>query len=93
MAAPSQVVHPTRATIRTLFAAVVSFAAIFPTLVDAAHVPQAAGVAAAVAVAGAVTRVLALPSVEVFLQTFVPWLSAAPADPAPEVVVPDSPEQ
>jgi hypothetical protein len=86
--AASQVLHPTRAVLRTVFAAVVSFSAIFPLIVDAAHLSQAAGIGGAVAVAGAITRVLALPSVEAFLQQFVPWLSASPAD--AEVVVPDT---
>lgn len=85
--AASQVLHPTRAVIRTVFAAALSFAALFPTIVDVAHLPQWSGIAAAVAVAGAVTRVFALPQVEIFLQQYVPWLSAAPV--AAETVVPD----
>lgn len=86
--AASQVLHPTRAVLRTVFAAVLSFAALFPTIVDAAHLPQWSGIAIAVAAAGGVTRIFALPQVEIFLQQFIPWLSAAPA--APETVVPDN---
>lgn len=88
--AASQVVHPTRATIRTVFAAVVAFAGIFPLVVSTAGLPNSAGIAVAVAVAGGITRVLALPQVEVFLQTFVPWLSATPASAAAaDVAVPE----
>lgn len=71
-----------RRTARTVFAAVVGLAAMLPLIYGAAaqHDPgEATGWAALVlAIAGAVTRVMALPAVEAFLQQFVPFLAAQP---------------
>ncbi|MDJ0383169.1 hypothetical protein [Streptomyces sp. G-G2] len=51
-------------TIRTVFQTLLGLAAGFPLIVDAAGIPQtAAGVAVALVVAAAVTRVMALPVV------------------------------
>jgi xanthine/uracil permease len=76
------VARPARRTIRTAFQAFVSFAAITPVIYQAAtnHSPELATGAAAVGItiAGAVTRVMALPVVETFLQRFLPFLAAAP---------------
>lgn len=77
---PTQVKKPWRATVRTIFAMVVSVAAMAPIIYTAAtkQDPElASGYAAgALAIAAAVTRVLALPAVESFLQKWLPWLSA-----------------
>lgn len=71
--------YPWRATARTLFAALVALAAMAGPIYTAAtqHAPEAAtGLAAvALAICGAVTRVLALPEVDEWLARFVPWLS------------------
>ena len=76
---PTQVARPWRATVRTAFAVIVALAAMLPLLVDAAGVDETLPpVAGALAIAGAVTRVLALPAVEAFLARFVPWLAAGP---------------
>lgn len=78
----SQVAHPLRATIRTVFAALVALCAMAPAVYsaatqhDAASATGAAGLA--LAVAGAVTRVMALPGVEAFLQAYLPFLAAEP---------------
>lgn len=82
---PTQVKQPWRATVRTLFAALVAVASMAPLIYSAAtthNADQATGWAAgALGIAAAVTRILALPSVEVFLQAYVPFLSAdKPAD-------------
>lgn len=78
-APPTQVRRPWRATVRTLFQLAVALAAILPALVDASGlddtVPLLAG---ALAIAAAITRVMALPSVEAFLAQFLPFLAAAP---------------
>lgn len=75
----TQARHPWRATIRTIFAAGVSLAAIWALIVEAAGVDATAPlVAATLAVAGAVTRILAIPGVESWLRRFFPWLAAAP---------------
>lgn len=84
-AAPAtQVKRPWRATVRTALQLVLGLAPMVPLIVDASGVDQAApAVAGAITISLAVTRVMSLPAVEVFLQRFAPWLAAAPR--APEV--------
>jgi ABC-type uncharacterized transport system permease subunit len=78
---PTQLRRPWRATARTVFAAVVGFAALLPLLVQASGVDQTLpAVAGAVAVAGAITRIMAIPQVETFLRTFLPFLAASPKE-------------
>ena len=77
---PTQTRHPWRATIRTALAVVVALAAMLPALVAASGVDQTlAPVAGALALAAAITRVMALPAVDEFLARFVPWLAADPS--------------
>ncbi|MER5934139.1 hypothetical protein [Streptomyces sp. NPDC002054] len=65
-----------RRTVRTIVQTVLAFAAGLPLIINAAGIPQtAAGVGLALAVAGGVTRVMALPVVEALLPR---WLRAAP---------------
>lgn len=82
---PTQSEHPWRATVRTVFAFVVALAAILPQVVEASGVDETIGwVAALLAVAGGITRIMAVPGVDDLLTRFVPWLAAAPrsvADP------------
>lgn len=75
--------HPWRAVIRTVFAAVVAAATLLPVAAAAGGIDTVPAVAQVVAIAGAVTRFLALPVVEEWMRDFVPWLAAAPADPEP----------
>jgi hypothetical protein len=78
---PTQVRRPWRATVRTGFAVVVALAAMMPLLVEASGLDETAGpVGGVLAIAGAVTRILALPAVEVFLGRFLPWLAADPPE-------------
>lgn len=81
LALNTQGAHPWRATFRTVFALVVAIAAMAPLIYSAiaqASPEGATGAAAgALAIAGAITRVLALPTVDAFLSRFLPWLSAA----------------
>ena len=73
---PTQVRNPRRALIRTIFAATVSLAAITPFIVGALGVTATGGVWAAIlAVAGAITRVMALPGVNAWIESYVPWLA------------------
>ncbi|QNJ57082.1 holin [Gordonia phage Rabbitrun] len=66
----------TRRTVRTVFQAAVAVAAALPLIVVASGIPAtAAGVGVALAVAGGVTRVMALPVVDELLHTYVPWLA------------------
>lgn len=81
-ASTTQGKHPLRATVRTVFAAFVALAALAPTMyaaatnADPAAATGAAGVA--LALAGAITRVMALPGVEAFLKDYLPFLAAEP---------------
>lgn len=76
---PTQVRQPWRATLRTVFAVLVAVAAMLPLLVETSGLDETLPpVAGALAIAGAVTRVLALPQVEDFLERFAPWLAAKP---------------
>ena len=71
-----------RRTARTIFAAVVGVAAMVPLIYSAAtqgDPAQATGWAAVLlAIAGAVTRVMAVPAGELWLQRFLPFLAANP---------------
>lgn len=81
MSTPTQTRHPWRATIRTAVAVVTALAAMLPFLVAASGVDETlAPVAGVLAIAAAITKVMALPQVGEFLARFVPWLAAAPAD-------------
>lgn len=78
---PTQSRHPWRATVRTVFAAVVAVCAMLPLLVGASGLDETAPpIAGALAIAGGITRVMALPQVEVFLRRFLPFLSATPKE-------------
>lgn len=71
--------HPWRATFRTIFAVVVGLAASWGTLVQLLGLnTQWQWVTAGGVVAAAVTRALATPAVEDFLQVYFPWLAAQP---------------
>lgn len=79
MSTPTQVQRPWRATARTIFAALVALAAMLPLLVQASGVDETLGpIAGALAIAGAITRVMARPEVEDFLARFLPFLAADP---------------
>lgn len=79
---PTQVRRPWRATLRSLFQMALALATLIPFVVagiyqDGDATP--AVVAQVVVVAGIVTRVMALPQVEKFLQDWAPFLAAAPS--------------
>lgn len=83
---PTQVRRPWRATLRTVFQALVSLAALAPLL--AAALEEATGydlegvpfVVTVLAICAGVTRVMALPAVEAFLRRFLPFLAAQPKE-------------
>ena len=76
---PTQVRRPWRSTTRTVFQAIVGLAAAWALIVEALGLdPGLQWVAASLAVTGGLTRVMALPAVEVWLATFLPWLAAEP---------------
>lgn len=79
MATPTQVKRPWRATVRTVFQFVLALATLLPFLVTGVYSSADAApavVGQVLAVAAAVTRVMALPSVENFLHDWFPWLAA-----------------
>lgn len=77
VSAPTQVEHKWRATVRTVFQVVLALAAIIPLIVPAIGLSSAAGVGAIVlAVAAAITRLMAEPKVNDFIEKFAPWLRA-----------------
>lgn len=79
MAEPSQVRAPWRTTVRTLFQALIGLCAALPVIVTASGVEQTtAGVGLGLAVAAGVTRVMAAPAVNDWIDRYVPWLSAGP---------------
>lgn len=90
LATPTQVRRPWRSTMRTIFQGGVALASLAPLVAagwydgaDADTYPAA--VAQVLVVSGGVTRIMAIPAVEVFLRKFLPFLAAAPrpaADPA-----------
>lgn len=91
IARTTQGAHPWRATARTVFAVVVAGAAMAPALYEAIAEDDAASAtgaaAVALAIAGAITRALALPAVETFLGRFLPWLAAGGREDAEPVEV------
>lgn len=74
----TQTRHPWRATARTVVAAGLGALSLLPTVAVAAGVDTVPLVAQAVAVSAAVTRVMALPGVDAWLRSYVPWLASAP---------------
>lgn len=81
--APAQLVapaHPWRRTARTVLAVVLALLPMLPAIADQLGVAAVPVVASLLALAAAVTRVLAMPQVEVLLRRFVPWLAAGDVD-------------
>lgn len=77
--AATQTEHPWRATVRTIFQAVIALASMWALIVQALGLdPGWQWVSASLVVAAAITRVMALPAVEAFLRRYVPWLAAEP---------------
>lgn len=81
LALNTQGAHPWRATFRTVLVAVIAVAAmadpVFAAITQGDPAAATGGAALALAIAGALTRVLAMPAVDKFLARFAPWLSAA----------------
>jgi len=72
--------YPWQTTIRTVFQAGVGLAAMAPLIVEASGADQKAGaVAVGLAVSGAVTRIMAVPGVNDWLNAYIPWLGAGPS--------------
>lgn len=80
-AAPTQVAYPWRSTLRTLFAAVVALASLAPTILTTTGLDGWVYAGQVAAVAAAITRVMALPGVNDFINRFLPWLAPEPKAP------------
>lgn len=79
MTTPTQVKRPWRATVRTVFQFVLALATLIPFIAGGVYhdADAAPAVVGQVLTAAAVfTRVMALPQVEDFLQSWFPWLAA-----------------
>jgi hypothetical protein len=75
----TQTRHPWRATVRTVFAFLGSLALVLPVVASQeTSVGRLPYMSALVAIAGVITRVLAIPAVDSFLKTYLPFLSAEP---------------
>jgi hypothetical protein len=81
----SQVAAPWKATVRTLLAVIPGIALLVDPVLDAVANGDGSTLGGwavlATGVAGAITRVLALPGVEAFLRRFAPWLAAGATNP------------
>lgn len=73
---PTQTAYPWRATARTVLQAIVGLAALLAMITVDAGTPAA--LATAVAVSATMTRVMAIPAVNAWISTFLPFLAAAP---------------
>lgn len=72
----TQETNPVRTTIRTIFQMVVSLAAMWFLIVEALGISQTIPwVASSIAVAAAITRLMAVPQVNEWLSTYIPWLA------------------
>ena len=70
--------YPWHAVVRTVFQAVVGFAAMWALMVEAMGLDETLPwVAASLAVTGAITRVMAIPAVNQWLARFIPFLAAS----------------
>lgn len=78
---PTQVKHPTRATFRTIFQGVIAAAAVLPLVLTTAGIPPVGLAGILIGVAGAITRIMAIPAVEDFLENYIPFLAAKPKNP------------
>ena len=79
----TQVRYPWRATARTVFQFIVALAAGWALIVEALGVDASAPwLATSLAIAAAITRVMALPVVDALLSRYLPFLAAtSPGDP------------
>lgn len=76
--APTQTRHPWRATLRTVVAAAVGLLSLLPWIIVGAHLEGTVLGGQALAVSGAVTRILAIPGVNAWVTQYLPWLAPAP---------------
>lgn len=79
--ATTQEKHPGRSSLRTAFQVLVALATVIPYFVTEANIPVEGWVAQVVAVAMAISRVMAMPKVNELLRRFAPLLAPDDAPP------------
>lgn len=78
---PTQMRRPWQATVRTAFQALLALATLLPFIAAGVYSSSdayPAVVAQVLAAAATFSRIMAMPTVERFLQDYFPWLAAAP---------------
>lgn len=70
--------YPSRATFRTVVAAILGLLPFLPAIIAEFGLGSVPWVVGPLAVIGGVTRVLAIPGVEVWMKQHAPWLAAQP---------------
>lgn len=78
---PTQIAYPKRAAFRTTVAAAIAMIPVFVSVSEEFGLSEIPWVAATLAGCAAITRILALPAVELWLQEFMPWLAASEYQP------------
>lgn len=78
---PTQVAYPHRATIRTTISAAIALIPVVYVVTDEFGWSEIPWVASILAACAAITRVLSIPEVELWLQAYVPWLAASEYQP------------
>lgn len=78
---PTQVAYPRRATIRTTVSAALALIPVAYVVSDEFGLSEIPWVASTLAASAAITRLLSIPEVELWLQTYVPWLAASEYQP------------
>lgn len=74
----TQVRYPWRASVRTAIAAGAAALIAFPDIARVLSIENLPGVALIMGISLALTRVLALPSVDAWLNRYAPWVAATP---------------
>lgn len=74
----TQVRYPWRASVRTAIAAGAAALIAFPDVARVLSIENLPGVALIMGISLALTRVLALPSVDAWLNRYAPWVAATP---------------
>lgn len=75
---PTQVTNPRRAVIRTVVALIIASLPLLPVVVAHFGLASVPWIAGTVAVAGGITRLLAVPLVHDWVQDHMAWLAAEP---------------
>ena len=79
--APSQVRRPWRTTVRTVMVATVGLIPLLPDIARELDIATIPAVASVLAIIAAITRIVAIPEVDAWLDEWFPWLSADPLTP------------